>query len=111
MQVGLHYTQGEDVSVQYVSLVESGSNGPTALDLRDALPLEELLAPVSACKERISQAVDLLRPDSPAPTEASLDAVPATPPQTTRGFGGALQVSAVESACAPSSPQPMFTAD
>ena len=99
MQVGLYYTQSEDVSVQYVSLIESGSSGPTALDLRDALPLDALLAPVSACKEKISQAVDLVRPDAPPPTEASLDAGPPSPPQKTRGFGGALQVSAFQIAC------------
>ena len=98
MQVGLYNAQGEVVTVQYISLIEGGSSGPTALDLRDALPLDELLAPVSACKETISQAVDLLRPDAPAPTEASLDATNATPPTTTRGFGGALQVSCLEHA-------------
>ncbi len=86
-------TQGQAVTVRYVSLVDSGDSGPTALDLRDALPLEALLAPVSACKETISEAIDLLHPDAPASTEASLDSQTAPLPPATRGFGGALQVT------------------
>lgn len=84
--------QGESVSVQYVSLLDGSSSGPTALDLRDALPLESLLAPLCTCKERLAQAIDLLRPDVTPELEASLDASSATPPELRRGFGGALQV-------------------
>ena len=92
LQVGLFDTQGKAVRVQYVSLIESAASGPTPLDLKDALPLDCLLAPVAHCKERIIQAIELLRAESLPSADASLDTLSASQPCLTRGFGGALQV-------------------
>lgn len=79
--------------VHYVSLVEGADESPTPLDLRDALPLNSLLTPVSGCKEVITQAVESMRPDTACPSDASLDTTAASVPKASRAFGGALQAS------------------
>ena len=82
LQVSLHDVQGPVAAVRHVPLIEQGEH-PTLLDLQDALPLHEFLAPLSACKDAISAAVEALHllPDG-QPHAASGQ----------RSFGPALQV-------------------
>ena len=51
-------------AVRSVALMPDGA-APTAVDLGDALPLSDLLAPVGAAKEQILAALDLLQPAQP----------------------------------------------
>lgn len=92
MQIGLCDAQGEAVSIRYVSLIQGDMGTPTPLDLADALPLEDLLAPVQSCKDMLSHAIEALEPDSLPATEASLESGSKAPPRLTRGFGATLQV-------------------
>ncbi len=63
-QVELWDVRGAAPAVRSVALEADGA-APTAVDLGDALPLAALLAPVSAAKERIAAALDLLEPAPP----------------------------------------------
>jgi len=84
--------QGTLPVVRYVSLVEDGSDSPTPLELADALPLAEFLAPLGTCKERIAAAIDLLKPEAGPGGNASLETGDPSPPYASRGLGGSLQV-------------------
>jgi len=98
--------QGETPVVRYVSLIEDGGDSPTPLDLVDALPLGEFLAPLEACKERMGAAIDLLRPEGTRLGDASLDPGDPRPPSASRGLGGSLQVSNISdpTSCVPPPP-------
>ena len=56
--------RGPVPAVRSVALAPDGA-APTAVDLGDALPLSDLLAPVGAAKEHIAAALDLLQPAQP----------------------------------------------
>lgn len=84
LQVHLHDTQGPRPSVRCVPLSPEAAGPPTLPGLEDALPLEQLLAPVGACKEQIVAALDCL--DSLLP-DGGLDSASSC----VRPFGGALQ--------------------
>ena len=78
----LHDTQGPRPSVRCVPLSPEAAGPPTLPGLEDALPLEQLLAPVGACKEHIVAALDAL--DSLLPDRGNASSC-------VRPFGGALQ--------------------
>ena len=84
LQVHLHDTQGPRPSVRCVPLSPEAAGPPTLPGLEDALPLEQLLAPVGACKEQIVAALDAW--DSLLP-DRGLDSASSH----VRPFGGALQ--------------------
>lgn len=86
-QVGLYDVRGQLPVVKFVPIVRSSSSGqsPTTVELGDALPLEDFLAPVGLLKERIHSALEVLEPDRASALEAH-DA------SNSRGFGGAMQV-------------------
>ena len=84
LQVHLHDTQGPRPSVRCVPLSPEAAGPPALPGLEDALPLEQLLAPVGACKEQIVAALDAL--DGLLPDRGLDDAS-----SCVRPFGGALQ--------------------
>lgn len=63
-QVELWDVRASVPAVRSVALTPDGA-APTAVDLGDALPLSDLLAPVGAAKEQIAAALDLLQPAQP----------------------------------------------
>lgn len=77
----LHSTQGPLPSERHVPLVAQGDL-PTPLDLQDALPLDDFLAPLGDCKEAICTAVEELQGWGEATRGRDGH----------RGFGPALQV-------------------
>ena len=93
-QVGLYSVRGKTPAVRYVSLVEDGGDSPTPLDLVDALPLGDFLAPLAECKESMGAAIDLLQPEGSGfrARDASLDFDDPQAPSASRGLGGSLQV-------------------
>ena len=82
----MYDVQGQVPCVKYVHLRQEPGGPPTPVALEEAMPLQQLLAPVAACKEQIAAAVDALQPDE-ITTQGNTAADPLGP----RSFGAALQ--------------------
>mmetsp|Transcript_17666 Transcript_17666/g.42375 ORF Transcript_17666/g.42375 Transcript_17666/m.42375 type:complete len:458 (-) Transcript_17666:91-1464(-) len=83
-KIGLHDVQGKVPIVKYVPLVSAAEGqSPTRLELKDALALEDLLAPVGQFKDSMYAALEALEPMNADGAAAG--------GRGKRGFGGTIQ--------------------
>ena len=61
VQIELYDVAGGVTSIRTVPILELHGS-PTALDLQDALPLGNFLAPVASCKDALASALETLEP-------------------------------------------------